>query len=132
MIARHSDGVRPELELAGNADEWVALAELLDEGGCEVPCVAGQDALKRVHIVREDRPLLFVSVSADGCEGTITASPEGIERLARSLRVFASKSRGGQDAHIENMGPDHYVDPGSLLLTLRMTTAAPHRGDVGG
>lgn len=126
MTATFADG---ELEIAGSAAEWEALAALLESHGAALACERG--GLRWIAVRAEERAALRISVEGD--DAVFAGSPAHLERFGRTAREFGAKSRLGQTAVIESLGPEHYIDPASVLTIFRLSgEAAGRKDDLGG
>ena len=139
MQATCTEGERRELEISANAEEWLAFADLLDttSGAIKFPGRAAESPhefpIRNLLIRSEERAQLLISVDPAAIDATIAGRPEHLERFARVVRSFAQKSRRGQADPIENRGPDHFIDPESVLTVFHMSGEdAPRQGEVGG
>ncbi|MEK7465902.1 MAG: hypothetical protein AAB074_00685 [Planctomycetota bacterium] len=139
MQATCTEGKQRELEISASAEEWLAFADLLDTASGAVR-FAGRPAksprefpLRAILIRSEDRPKLLISIDPAAIDASIAGRPEHLEHFARVVRLFAQKSRRGQADPIENRGPDHFIDPESVLTLFHLGGEdAPRMGDVGG
>jgi hypothetical protein len=128
-----------ELEISASAEEWLSFADLLDATAGAIKFSAGRAdspreiPLRSLEVRTEDRSRLLIAVDAAAVNASVSGRPEHLERFARLVRSFAQKSRRGQADPIENRGPDHFIDPESVLTVFHMGGAdTPRKGDVGG
>lgn len=137
MRATLTEGAVRELELSASTGEWLAFADTLESGAGAVDCATqgaaarGEVRLKRIALRPETRAKLLIG--ATPAEATLSGTPALLAQFARLVREFANKSRRGQVDPVENRGPDHFIDPASILTLLHLGGEAAHRnGDVGG
>lgn len=137
MIARFSSNPA-ELEISGSAPEWDSFADLFPLHDAALTCRRGTEEpgtvpIHRVILRPVPRETLLVTVDPAKSEAVIAASPENLERFGRTVRNFGAKSRRGQTAAIESLGPEHYIDRDSVMVVFHLGgDAAGREGDVGG
>ena len=137
MRATLTEGAVCELELSASTGEWLAFAEALESGAGEVECgtqeAAARGEVRLGRIAIRPGPRAKLLIGATPAEATVSGTPALLARFARLIREFASKSRRGQTDPVANRGPEHFIDPASILTLLHLGGEAAHRnGDVGG
>jgi hypothetical protein len=123
MKADYVEGQFRELEISGNATEWLAFSMALQQDGTSIPCQP-LDNLPEKHVsissIRvqhfPDQKVKIIYLEKDTV--LIAGDPKLLGTFSKSVENFATDFADGTHIHIDYQGDDHFVDLDSICTVL--------------